>query len=147
VTRALRFNNDTTTPVRLDVSVGRTMIIVSGEILRGCRREWNYQTPIQETMEALHDVVRAGKARYIGASFEYRLHPVGSVLAGFLFYPIAKGTEVFHFYREYLPQLPDACRVDIAVLAAPMATSWLAFFLATSGRWPKASVWSSHCAA
>jgi FAD binding domain len=28
-----------------------------------------------------------------------------------------------------------------------MATSWLAFFLATSGRWPKASVWSSHCAA
>jgi hypothetical protein len=41
VTRALRFNNDTTTPVRLDVSVGRAMIIVSGEILRGCRREWN----------------------------------------------------------------------------------------------------------
>jgi len=29
---------------------------------------WDYQTPIEETMEALHDVVRAGKARYIGAS-------------------------------------------------------------------------------
>jgi aryl-alcohol dehydrogenase-like predicted oxidoreductase len=29
---------------------------------------WDYQTPIDETMEALHDVVRAGKARYIGAS-------------------------------------------------------------------------------
>ena len=29
---------------------------------------WDYQTPIEETMEALDDVVRAGKARYIGAS-------------------------------------------------------------------------------
>lgn len=29
---------------------------------------WDHHTPIEETMEALHDVVRAGKARYIGAS-------------------------------------------------------------------------------
>jgi 1-deoxyxylulose-5-phosphate synthase len=29
---------------------------------------WDYQTPIEETMQALHEVVRAGKARYIGAS-------------------------------------------------------------------------------
>jgi aryl-alcohol dehydrogenase-like predicted oxidoreductase len=29
---------------------------------------WDYQTPIEETMEALNGVVRAGKARYIGAS-------------------------------------------------------------------------------
>jgi len=29
---------------------------------------WDKTTPIEETMEALHDVVRAGKARYIGAS-------------------------------------------------------------------------------
>lgn len=28
---------------------------------------WDYNTPIEETMEALHDVVKAGKARYIGA--------------------------------------------------------------------------------
>jgi aryl-alcohol dehydrogenase-like predicted oxidoreductase len=29
---------------------------------------WDHDTPIEETMEALHDVVKAGKARYIGAS-------------------------------------------------------------------------------
>jgi aryl-alcohol dehydrogenase-like predicted oxidoreductase len=29
---------------------------------------WDYATPIDETMEALHDVVKAGKARYLGAS-------------------------------------------------------------------------------
>jgi len=29
---------------------------------------WDYSTPIEETLEALHDVVKSGKARYIGAS-------------------------------------------------------------------------------
>jgi len=29
---------------------------------------WDYDTPIEETLEALHDIVKAGKARYIGAS-------------------------------------------------------------------------------
>jgi aryl-alcohol dehydrogenase-like predicted oxidoreductase len=29
---------------------------------------WDYDTPIEETLEALHDIIKAGKARYIGAS-------------------------------------------------------------------------------
>jgi aryl-alcohol dehydrogenase-like predicted oxidoreductase len=29
---------------------------------------WDYRTPIEESMEALHEVVKSGKARYIGAS-------------------------------------------------------------------------------
>jgi aryl-alcohol dehydrogenase-like predicted oxidoreductase len=32
---------------------------------------WDDQTPIEETLEALHDVVKAGKARYLGASSMY----------------------------------------------------------------------------
>ena len=32
---------------------------------------WDHLTPITETMEALHDVVKAGKARYLGASSMY----------------------------------------------------------------------------
>jgi 1-deoxyxylulose-5-phosphate synthase len=32
---------------------------------------WDYTTPIEETMKALHDVVESGKARYIGASSMY----------------------------------------------------------------------------
>jgi len=32
---------------------------------------WDYKTPIEETLEALHDVVKAGKARYLGASSMY----------------------------------------------------------------------------
>jgi 1-deoxyxylulose-5-phosphate synthase len=32
---------------------------------------WDYGTPIEETLEALHDVVKSGKVRYIGASSMY----------------------------------------------------------------------------
>lgn len=32
---------------------------------------WDYNTPIEETLEALHDLVRAGKVRYLGASSMY----------------------------------------------------------------------------
>lgn len=32
---------------------------------------WDKDTPVEETMEALHDVIKAGKARYIGASSMY----------------------------------------------------------------------------
>jgi aryl-alcohol dehydrogenase-like predicted oxidoreductase len=32
---------------------------------------WDYETPIEETLEALHDLVKAGKTRYLGASSMY----------------------------------------------------------------------------
>ena len=32
---------------------------------------WDYETPVEETLEVLHDTVRAGKVRYIGASSMY----------------------------------------------------------------------------
>ncbi len=32
---------------------------------------WDYNTPIEETMEALHDLIKSGKVRYIGASAMY----------------------------------------------------------------------------
>lgn len=42
---------------------------------------WDYNTPIEETMEAFHDVVKAGKARYIGASamFAWQFHKAQNV--------------------------------------------------------------------
>src|SRR3954447_1409026 len=44
---------------------------------------WDPRTPIEETMEALHDVVRSGKARYIGASsmFAWQFAKAQSVAA------------------------------------------------------------------
>ena len=42
---------------------------------------WNYDIPIEETLEALHDVVAAGKARYIG---DQRLHSPSPTLMNVL---------------------------------------------------------------
>ena len=40
-------------------------------------------------------------------SLEYRLHEVGQVLAGALFYPTQKAKEVLHFWREFAVTSPD----------------------------------------
>lgn len=42
---------------------------------------WDYNTPIEETMEAFHDIVKAGKARYIGASamFAWQFHKAQNI--------------------------------------------------------------------
>jgi aryl-alcohol dehydrogenase-like predicted oxidoreductase len=62
---------------------GLSRKVILAEIDRSLRRlnmdyvdlyqihRWDPTTPIEETLEALHDVVRAGKARYIGASSMY----------------------------------------------------------------------------
>ena len=43
---------------------------------------WDYETPIEETLEALHDVVKSGKVRYLGISSVYGLAVCQSPLHG-----------------------------------------------------------------
>ncbi len=63
---------------------------------------------------------RGGSGNFgVVMSFEYRPHPVSSAIAGLLVYPIAKAGQVFRFYREFDPQLPDAFGADISVFTAP----------------------------
>ena len=61
-------------------SAGLSRKVIMSEIDKSLRRlgtdyvdlyqihRWDYHTPIEETMEALHDLVKSGKVRYIGAS-------------------------------------------------------------------------------
>jgi FAD/FMN-containing dehydrogenase len=52
--------------------------------------------------------VRGGSGNFgIVTSLEYRLHPVGPVLGGAVFYPAAKAKEVLHFWREFAAGSPD----------------------------------------
>jgi aryl-alcohol dehydrogenase-like predicted oxidoreductase len=57
---------------------------------------WDYETPIEETLAALHDVVQAGKARYIGASSMYAWQ-----FAKALF------TSDFHGWTRFVSMQPD----------------------------------------
>jgi len=92
---------------------------------------WDNQTPAEETMEALHDVVKAGKARYIGASSMYAWQ-----FAKYLHLARATGKTRFvsmqnHYnlvYREEEREMMPLCRDEgIAVIPwSPLARGFLA---------------------
>lgn len=76
---------------------------------------WDYDTPIEETMEALHDVVKAGKARYIGASamwawqFQKALHTAD--LHGWTRF-ISMQNHLNLIYREEEREMLPLCREE-----------------------------------
>ena len=95
---------------------------------------WDNATPIEETMEALHDVVQAGKARYIGASSMYawqfakaqRVAPTRFVSMQNHYNLIYREEE-----REMIPQCLD---MGIGVLPwSPLARGLLAGSRTSSG--------------
>jgi len=64
--------------------------------------------------------LRGGGGNFgIVTSFEYRVHPVGPVLAGLLVYPIDAAKEVFRFHRELARDAPDELRLDAYLATTP----------------------------
>jgi hypothetical protein len=52
--------------------------------------------------------IRGGSGNFgIVTSLEYRLHEVGPIVGGAIFYPAAKAKEVMHFWREFAAESPD----------------------------------------
>ncbi len=92
---------------------------------------WDYDTPIEETLEALHDIVKAGKARYIGASSMYAWQ-----FARALALSDRRGWTRFvsmqnHYnlvYREEEREMMPLCRAEgVAVIPwSPLARGFLA---------------------
>jgi FAD/FMN-containing dehydrogenase len=64
--------------------------------------------------------VRGGSGNFgVVTGLEFRLHPVGEVLAGHLKYPIHQACEVLHFLNNYAPTIPDELFLLAAVLPFP----------------------------
>lgn len=87
---------------------------------------WDSTTPIEETMEALHDVVKAGKARYIGASSMYawqfqRANHVAQINGWTRFVSIQNYLNLL--YREEEREMLPLCEADgVAVIPwSPLA--------------------------
>jgi len=92
---------------------------------------WDGETPIEETLEALHDVVKAGKARYIGASSMYAWQFAKALyLADFHGWTrfISMQNHYNLVYREEEREMLPLCRDQrIAVIPwSPLARGFLA---------------------
>jgi FAD/FMN-containing dehydrogenase len=63
--------------------------------------------------------LRGGGGNFgVVTSFEYRLHPLTSVLAGMVVHPIAKAKEVLGFYRDFCRGCPDEMVAAAALMTA-----------------------------
>jgi FAD/FMN-containing dehydrogenase len=64
--------------------------------------------------------LRGGSGNFgIVTSLEYRLHELGPVLGGGVFYPVAKAGEVLRFFREFAEVIPDELVIQAAALTLP----------------------------
>jgi FAD/FMN-containing dehydrogenase len=64
--------------------------------------------------------LRGGGGNFgVVTSFEYRLHPVGPVLAGPVLYPFAKAKEALTLYRDFAGSIPDEVNTLGALLTSP----------------------------
>jgi aryl-alcohol dehydrogenase-like predicted oxidoreductase len=92
---------------------------------------WDPETPIEETMEALHDVVRAGKARYLGASsmYAWQFAKARRVAERHGWTPFVSMQDHYNLLyreeeREMIPQCLDQ---SVGILPwSPLARGWLA---------------------
>jgi FAD/FMN-containing dehydrogenase len=65
--------------------------------------------------------LRGGGGNFgVVTSFEYRIHPVGPVLAGLLVWPLVQAKDVLRFYRDFSIAAPDELRLDATLTTTPV---------------------------
>jgi FAD/FMN-containing dehydrogenase len=77
-------------------------------------------TASEEQNEDLFWALRGGGGNFgVVTSFEYRLHPVGEIYGGPIFYPVDRAAEVMAFYREFIAGAPEQLGAFFAFQIAP----------------------------
>jgi FAD/FMN-containing dehydrogenase len=77
-------------------------------------------TASDDTDPDLFWAIRGGGGNFgVVSSFEYRTHPVVSVLGGPVLHPLAAAPRLFSFYREFAADLPDELSTQAVFLHAP----------------------------
>jgi FAD/FMN-containing dehydrogenase len=67
--------------------------------------------------------LRGGGGNFgVVTSFEYRLHPVGPLLAGPVFHPFEQAREILRFYRDFAGHIPDELTTGFGFLTLPDGT-------------------------
>ncbi len=79
-----------------------------------------FLTAIATENDDLFWALRGGGGNFgVVTSFEYRIHPVGPVLAGMVAWPLPHAKEVLRFYREFSVSAPDELRLDAILGTSP----------------------------
>jgi aryl-alcohol dehydrogenase-like predicted oxidoreductase len=91
---------------------------------------WDADTPIEETMEVLHEVVRSGKARYIGASSMYAWQFATAQAAaernGWTRFVSMQNHYNLLYREEEREMLPQCVATGVGVIPwSPLARGWL----------------------
>jgi hypothetical protein len=80
----------------------------------------SFVTASADSNKDLFWAVRGGGGNYgVVTSFTYRLHPVGTVVAGPTFWPIAQAEEVLKWYRGFISEAPEELNGFFAFLTVP----------------------------
>ncbi len=78
--------------------------------------------------------LRGGSGNFgIVTSFEYQLHPVGTLLAGMLIHPMEKAREVLAFYHQFASSAPDELMTGAAMLTSAEGQQIVAIIVCYSG--------------
>ena len=94
----------------VDNLLSAEVVLASGEVV----------TASEDTDPDLFWAIRGGGGNFgVVTSFEYRAHPVATVLGGPVLHPLAAARELLAFYREFAADLPDELGTQAAFLHAP----------------------------
>lgn len=78
--------------------------------------------------------LRGGGGNFgVVTAFEYRLHPVSQILGGMVVYPLDQAADMFRFYRDLCPTLPDEAEAYAALLTTPEGVPVAAMLLGYNG--------------
>ncbi len=78
--------------------------------------------------------LRGGGGNFgVVTSLEYRLHPLGGVLAGLLLHPVERLPEMLRFYRDFVHSAPDELTAHTGIMTLPTGDRVAAFIMVWSG--------------
>ncbi len=108
----------------IDCLLAVEIVTADGRVLRASATEY----------PDLFWAVRGGGGNFgIVTAFEFQLHPVKSLLAGLVSYPVGRAREVLSFYREFTRTVPDELTCGGALISTPDGLPLVAFGLCYCG--------------
>ena len=94
----------------VDNLLSAEVVLASGEVV----------TASEDGDRDLFWALRGGGGNFgVVTSFEYRTHPVASVLGGPVLHPLSAAPQLFSFYREFAADLPDELSTQAVFVHAP----------------------------